>query len=173
MFEKISVWIEYDVNSLSYDYDGAKPFYIYFNYWYCNRAYIDRFLKFIKTHVRTCEETDKSMLTLRYAKVYARDDYVEFNKKSAPKRKLESVYLKKELKQKMRKRSRRRKRRTITMTMAMKNMMMIMTMMTMMTMKMPLLKRKKMMNEILKKKKKHMELQKKVNLKRLKMILSV
>ena len=101
MFEKISVWIEYDVNSLSYDYDGAKPFYIYFNYWYCNRDYIDRFLKFIKTHVRTCEDTDKSMLTLRYAKVYARDDYVEFSKKSAPKRKLESVYLKKELKQKL------------------------------------------------------------------------
>ena len=24
MFEKISVWIEYDVNSLSYDYDGGQ-----------------------------------------------------------------------------------------------------------------------------------------------------
>ena len=101
MFENVSIWIEYDVNSLSYDYDTQKPFYMYFNYWYCNRAFIHRFLKYIKTHVRTCEDTDKSMLTLRYAKVYARDDYVEFTKKSAPKRKLESVYLKKEIKKKL------------------------------------------------------------------------
>ena len=101
MFENISIWIEYDVNSLSYDYDTQKPFYMYFNYWHCNRAFIHRFLKYIKTHVRTCEDTDKSMLTLRYAKVYARDDYVEFTKKNAPKRKLESVYLKKEIKKKL------------------------------------------------------------------------
>ena len=101
MFENVSIWIEYDVNSLSYDYDTQKPFYMYFNYWHCNRAFIHRFLKYIKTHVRTCEDTDKSMLTLRYAKVYARDDYVEFTKKSAPKRKLESVYLKKEIKKKL------------------------------------------------------------------------
>jgi hypothetical protein len=41
-------WVLCESGGIGYDYDGAKPFYIYFNYWYCNRDYIDRFLKFIK-----------------------------------------------------------------------------------------------------------------------------
>jgi len=99
LFEKINVWLEYDVNSISYEYDSNKPVYIYFNYWYCDKDYINRFFKFIKIENGSSDRNDKSKLTIRYAKVY--DDDISYNRKSIPKRDLKSVYLKKETKQRL------------------------------------------------------------------------
>jgi len=100
-FEDISITIEYDINSISYSNDTTKPMYIYFNYWYCNKEYINRFFKYIKTELNSSDKSDKSQLIIRYAKVFKDDDYVEYTKKSTLKRRLESVYLKKEIKDKL------------------------------------------------------------------------
>jgi AAA+ superfamily predicted ATPase len=102
IFEGITIWCEYDVNSITSEYDYNKPIYIYFNYWYCNKEYIDRFFKYIKTEIGSAESSDKTKLVLKYAKVYKDDDhYVDFTKKKIPKRSLDSVYLQKETKQKL------------------------------------------------------------------------
>lgn len=101
LFQNINVCIEYDINSLSYDNSTWKPFHIYFNYWYCNKEYIKKFIKYIKNEIGTYDNDDKTMLTLKYTKIYKSDNYLEYINKLAPKRKLSSVYLKKELKDKL------------------------------------------------------------------------
>lgn len=102
IFEDITIHIQYDINSISTAYDTNKPTYIYFNYWYCDKEYIDRFFKYIKTEIGSSESSDKTKLVLKYAKVYKDDDhYVDFIKKRIPKRSLDSVYLQKQTKQKL------------------------------------------------------------------------
>jgi hypothetical protein len=101
IFENITVWIEYDINNINiYEYDIAKPIYVYFNYWYCNKDYINRFFKFIKVENASSDRNDKSKLCVKYAKVYDNDD-ISYSRKFIPKRDLKSVYLKKEVKQKL------------------------------------------------------------------------
>jgi len=92
IFENVTIHFEYDVNSMSYDYPTYKPIYIYFNYWYCNKDFIDRFFKYIKTETVSSDMKD-GQLILKYAKLYKNDDYVEYTTKYIPKRSLDSVYL--------------------------------------------------------------------------------
>jgi GTPase SAR1 family protein len=100
IFEDISIWLEYDVNSISGEYDNNKPMYVYFNYWYCNRDFIGRFFKYIKIENGSSDRNDKSKLCIKYAKVYDEFD-LSYSRKSIPKRDLKSVYLKKEIKNKL------------------------------------------------------------------------
>ena len=102
IFENTKIYIKYDINSISSNYDTNKPMYIYFNYWFCDKTYLDRFFKYIKSEIGTAESSDKTKLVLKYAKIYKDDDhYIDFTKKKIPKRSLESVYLQLETKQKL------------------------------------------------------------------------
>ena len=82
MYEGVNVMIEYDVHSLSQQYDFNKPFYMYFNWWYCNNDYIMRFLKNIKKEIGSGDKSDKSRLLLKYTKIYKKInvDYREWYK---------------------------------------------------------------------------------------------
>jgi hypothetical protein len=102
MYEGVNVMIEYDVHSLSQQYDFNKPFYMYFNWWYCNNDYIMRFLKNIKKEIGSGDKSDKSRLLLKYTKIYKDDNnYLEYTKKTIPKRELNTVYLKTDVKKKL------------------------------------------------------------------------
>ena len=101
LFENVNVYIDYDVNSLSNDNNTYKPLYIYFNYWYCNKDFIKRFIKYIKSEIGSSYNDDKNMLNLKYTKICKAENYLDYVKKSVPKRQLSSVYLKKDLKDKL------------------------------------------------------------------------
>jgi hypothetical protein len=101
LFENVNICIEFDVNALSYENNTFKPFYIYFNYWYCNKEFIKRFIKYIKNEISSYDNDDKTLLNLKYTKIYRADNYLDYVIKSVPKRKLQSVYLKKDLKDKL------------------------------------------------------------------------
>jgi hypothetical protein len=101
-FENKEVLLEFDVNSLSNQYDYNKPFYIYFNYWYCDINYIKRFFKHIKLIMGSSDKSDKSKLILKYTKIYKNDDnFIDYTKKTVPKRDLNTVYLNHEIKKKL------------------------------------------------------------------------
>jgi len=101
-FENKTITIEYDVNSLSHEYRSYKPIYIYFNWWFCDKDYIIRFIKFLKYETQSNDNTDKDgQLKIKYAKVLKNDDYIEYSKKNISKRSLDSVYLNKETKIKL------------------------------------------------------------------------
>jgi len=99
-FEKQTIYLEYDVNSLSVDYSSFKPIYIYFNYWTSNSDFINRFFKFIKNET-AITDNKSGQLILKYAKLYKHDDFVEYITKYIPMRSLSSVYLNHDIKNKL------------------------------------------------------------------------
>jgi len=100
-FENVTIYLEYDVNTMSHEYDSYKPIYVYFNYWYCNKEFIDKFFKHIKIQTVMSDNKDSDKLMLKYAKVLKDDDYVEYAIKYIPKRSLDSVYLNNDTKTKL------------------------------------------------------------------------